>query len=99
MMNMLCGIANKWRQLGTQFGLQRNEPETIKLNHATPMDWLLDVIAMKKAQTTHFWWTDIVEALRAVKENNIADRICREYNIPQSRFHSGYFLLSNVANS
>ena len=88
-MNMLCGIANKWRQLGTQFGLQRNELEAIKQKNNTPMDWLLEVVATKKARTTGFWWTDIVEALRAIKENSVADRICCKYNIPQSPFHSG----------
>ena len=92
---MLCGVANKWRQLGTQFELQRNELEAIRMNYPAPVDGLLEVIAMKKARTSHFWWTDIVEALRAIKENSLADRICRKYNIVQSQFHSGSYCQLN----
>ena len=88
-LNMLCGIAFKWRQLGTQFGLEQHELEAIKMNNYYPMDWLLQVIAMKKARTTHFGWIDIVEALRAIQENSLADRICRKYDIVLSKFDSG----------
>ena len=93
---MLCGVANKWRQLGTQFELHRNELEAIRMNYPAPVDGLLEVIAMKKARTSHFWWTDIVEALRAIKENSLADRICRKYNIVQSQFHSGSYTVNCI---
>ena len=86
-MNMLCGVAHKWRQLGNQFGLQSNDLASIKMSHSVPMEWLLDVIATKKARTTNFGWRDIVKALRAIGENSVADRICHKYSIPLSPLH------------
>ena len=86
---MLCGITNKWRQLGTQFGLLHNELETIKMNGSGPDDWLIEVIAKKKARSTHFGWTDIVTALRAIKECALADRICRKYKVSNTQHHPG----------
>ena len=86
MMNMLCEIASKWRQLGTQFGLERDELDSIQMKGFTPMDYLLEVIAIKKARSTQFWWDDIVEALCALKENRIAQKVCRKYKIARSYF-------------
>ena len=83
-MNMLCGIASKWRLIGNQFGLTKNELDSIRMTNLAPMECLLEVIAIKKARTTHFWWTDIVEALFAIKEDNLANRICQKYRIVRS---------------
>ena len=90
-MNMLCVIANKWKQLGTEFDIDNSELEAIKMKHNAPMEWLLEVIATKKARTPGFSWAHIVQALRAIKQNNIADRICREYNIFQPQSHSSKY--------
>ena len=83
-MNMLCGIASKWRLIGNQFGLTKNELDGIRMTNIPPKECLLEVIATKKAHTTHFWWTDIVEALFAIKEDNLANRICQKYRIVRS---------------
>ena len=90
-MNMLCGITNKWRRLGTQFGFSNNELQTIKMNASEPMDCLQEVIATKKARSTYFGWTDVVKALNAMEEYKLANRICQEYKIAPSQTQSGKF--------
>jgi hypothetical protein len=54
----------------------------IKMKHSNEaMDCMQEVIAMKKARSTHFGWEDIVRALHAIQCNNLAERICKKYNI------------------
>lgn len=86
---MLCGITDKWRRLGTQFGFSNNELRAIRMNASEPMDCLQEVIATKKARSTDFGWTDVVKALNAMKEYKLADRICQEYKIATSQTQSG----------
>ena len=59
------------------------------MNGSGPYDWLLKVIARKKERSTHFGWTDIVRALRGIKQYALAERICREFKVAYTQPHSG----------
>ena len=54
-------------------------------------DWLLAMISRKKARTVGFGWNEIVEALRAIECNETADKICKQYKIPQPKSSAGIY--------
>ena len=78
-----------YKQMATARNPVWTELETIKMNGSGPDDWLIEVIAKKKARSTHFGWTDIATALRAIKECALADRICRKYKVSNTQHHPG----------
>jgi hypothetical protein len=76
-MNTLCVIADKWEQLGVQFGFTENELRQIKMAHPHSQckDWMFTMISQKKARSIGFGWKDIIKALHSIGCTNIAGKI------------------------
>ena len=97
---MLCPIANKWEQLGTQFGFQQNELMEIKKScpHSNCTEWMTTMISKKIARSLEFGWNDIVRALVNIDCMKIAETICKKYKVPNPQSFRGKCMLHFVTS-
>ena len=97
LMHHLEGVVKGWYQLGVELGLPISRLEEIECNNSSNVlrCKLLTLQEWQTQPTLKPSWCTLVDALRNMKENTIADRISQQF----SEFYLVQLRLANTCSS